>query len=194
MSLKLITAPAVEPVTLAEAKTHLRVDGTDDDALITALITAARQDCEHRLGRALIDQIWEKVLDAFPEAIELPRPPVSSIVSVTYYDTAGALQTLDAADYSLDGENDFGPAWLTPVYDTDWPDTYAIPNAVRVRCTCGYGASGSAVPEAIKAWIKLRVGALYAQRESIVLGQPISEAPRDFFDGLLDRYRIVSIA
>ena len=66
MPLNLITPPAVEPVTLADAKAHLKVDTTDDDALITALITAARARAEWHTGRALITQSWTLWLDAWP--------------------------------------------------------------------------------------------------------------------------------
>ena len=90
MSLTLIAAPILEPMTLAEAKLHLRVDGTDEDDLITALIVAARRRAEHLLTRALITQTWELTLDEFPAAdIQLPKPGVLSIVSVKYLDSAG---------------------------------------------------------------------------------------------------------
>ena len=68
MTLKLITAPAAEPVLLADAKLHLRVDHIADDDLITSLITAAREAAEHLTGRALITQTWERVLGAFPSS------------------------------------------------------------------------------------------------------------------------------
>ena len=110
MSLTLITAPAIEPLTLADAKAHARVSVTDDDALITAFIQAARERCENMLGRALITQTWEKVLDQFPTAIQLSWPPIQSIVSVKYIDANGAQQTLAPANYVLD--NAAEPGWL----------------------------------------------------------------------------------
>lgn len=190
MSLIIITAPTVEPVTLAEAKLHCKVDGTDDDTLLTALIVAARQQAEHRLGRALCTQTLEKVLDTFPDDIKLPMPPAKTIVSVKYLDTAGVEQTLASNTYSLDKDSE--PGWLTPAYGLSWPDTYAVPNAVRVRYTCGYGAAAD-VPPSIKAWMLMAVGTLYGQREAIIIGVSAGEVPRDFFAGLLDPYWVPAL-
>lgn len=189
MALKLITAPSAEPVTLAEAKTHLRVFDNDDDALIGALIQAAREACEHEIGRALITQTWEKVLDLFPEGIALPYPPVQSIASIKYIDGDGTLRTMDAADYYLDSHAE--PAWLVPAYGATWPSTRDEPNAVRVRFVSGYGADGTFVPEVLRQWILLQVGHWYATREA-ASERVLEKTP--FVDRLLDRYRIVSIA
>lgn len=189
MSLIIITPPATEPVTLAEARLHLKVDSTDDDTLISALITAMREQAEHRTGRAFITQTLELVLDAFPADIELPRPPALAITSVKYYDTNGTQQTMDAALYSLDSNSE--PAWLVPAYGESWPATYGIPNAVRVRYTAGYGAA-SDVPSAIKAWILSGLSTMYNIREQVVVGGVMSPLPRSFMDGLLDPYVIGS--
>ncbi len=189
MSLKLITAPAAEPVLLAEAKLHCRVDGTDDDALLTALIVAAREAAEHELGRALITQTWEKVLDAFPSAIRLPYPPCQAIVSVKYLDGDGIEQTLAAPSYQLDSHSE--PAWLVPAYGYGWPATRAEPNAVRVQFRAGYGDAGSDVPEAICLWILLQVGNWFRNREA---ASDLALIKTPYVDRLLDRYRLYSLA
>ena len=85
MPLTLTTPPAVEPVTLAEAKAHLKIDTTDDDALITALIPAARARAEWHTGRALVTQGWTLWLDAWPDIIAIPLPPLQAVASVTVY-------------------------------------------------------------------------------------------------------------
>lgn len=189
MTLKLITGPASEPLTLDEAKLHLRVDHSADDALITSIIVAARQGAEHLTGRALITQTWELALDAFPVAgIAIARAGVQAITSVTYVDVAGATQTLASNTYSLDAETT--PAWLLPAIDTTWPDTLDTANALRVRFTCGYGDAASDVPDGIKAWMRLQIGAMYAQREAFVVGKPAVEIPGRFVDALLDPYRV----
>jgi uncharacterized phiE125 gp8 family phage protein len=188
MSLITITPPATEPVTLAEARLHLKVDSTDDDTLISALITAMREQAEHRTGRAFITQTLELVLDGFSADLELPRPPALAITSVKYYDNTGALQTLDAANYSIDSNME--PGWLIPAYGMSWPSTYSTPNAVRVRYTAGYGAA-SDVPESIKTWIKMALSTIYNQRDSIIDGR-FGEIPRDFFAAFLDPYVIGS--
>ncbi len=117
---RLITAPAVEPVTLAEARLHLRVIDTSEDTLITSLIVAAREYCENFTGRKLIQQTWDLILDAFPaDGVSLTYAPTMTIDSVTYLDTNGSSQVLSSALYVTDT---FGaPGWLVPV--TVWPGT-----------------------------------------------------------------------
>src|SRR3990167_7548076 len=149
MSLKLITPPAGLVVSLVEARAHLRVDGTDDDTLITAMIGAATDHAEQMTGRALLPQTLELTLDAFPAEFELTRQPVTAITSIIYQSTAAALVTLSNTLYTLDASDDFGPAKVTPAYNTVWPDTLADVAAVKLRYVAGY-ANAAAVPEAIK--------------------------------------------
>ncbi len=192
MALKIITGPAAEPVTLSEAKSHLRVEHSTDDTMITTLIQVARSMAEKKLGGAIINQTWELVLDSFPDAeIKLDFPPVSSIESVKYIDGNGDQQTISSANYTLDG--DTMPGWVLPAYGYSWPATIDAANAVRVRFIAGYGASGDSVPEPIKQWILLTVGTMYAQRET-VSGFSLSEMPRTFYDAMLDPYRWWEVA
>lgn len=187
MGLKLIAAPVSEPVSLAEAKLHLRVesDFTDDDALISALVVSARQSAEHLTGRAIMPQTLELALDEFQDEISLPRPPIASITSVKYLDQDEALQTLGADAYLLDDHSE--PSRIVPAYGTSWPATLDQSNAVLIRYVAGY-ADAAAVPQEIKSWMLLRIGMLYESRESAVQGAPIAELP--YVDRLLDPYRI----
>lgn len=191
MSLLLITDAATEPVTLAEARLHLRLasDYTTEDATISALITAARRMAEHELGRALITQTWEQVLDEFPgDEIELTKPKVIAITSIKYINTSEVETTIDSADYALDSST--LPGWVKPAYGVDWPtDVLDSTNVVRVRYTAGYGAA-SAVPEEIKAWIKLQVASMWRNREAFVEGVSVAEIPNRFVASLLDRERV----
>jgi uncharacterized phiE125 gp8 family phage protein len=189
MTLNLITAPATEPVTLSEAKAQCRVDAADEDALITALITAARQEAEHALGRSLITQTWERVLEIFPpdDKIKLCVPPVASITSIVYIDAAGATQTLSASYYELDAVNDPGLVRLADGYQ--WPSTADTVGAVKVRFVAGYG-NAAAVPQAIKTWLLMRVATLYKFREESVLGVSVTEVPGRYTDRLLDPFRV----
>jgi uncharacterized phiE125 gp8 family phage protein len=188
MALKLITAPAEEPVTLAEAKLHLRVDHTADDALITALIAAAREFAEHQTERAFVTQTWELALDAFPaDVFKLPRAPLASVTSIKYDDAAGAEQTLSAAAYYVDTHS--VPGEIVPAYGTSWPDALAAANAVRVRYVAGYGGA-AAVPAGIKQWMLVRIGSLYQRREEVAAG---GVQPLPWVDRLLDPYRVWSV-
>lgn len=191
MSLSLITAPVAEPITLAEAKIHCNVDSdlTADDALLTSIIIAVRMAAEKETKRSLMPQTWELTQDAFTPVLLLRRPPVVSITSIKYLDTAGALITLAGADYTLDTSSDFKVARVVPAYGTVWPSTYQYINAVRVRYLTGY-LTAAAVPALAKSWMLLGIGTLYAQRESIITGTIVAELPDDFFCGLLDSLRV----
>jgi uncharacterized phiE125 gp8 family phage protein len=185
MILKLITAPADEPVGLAEVKAHLRVDTGDDDVLIQSLITAARLEAEKITRRALITQTWDLVLDAFPTVIKLPLPTLQTVVSIKYLDTAGAQQELLNTKYVVDADSE--PARVTPAYGLVWPSTYPQVAAVRVQFTSGYGDTQEDIPQAIKQWLMIRVATLYEQRESV---SPVQMTAVPFVDGLLEHYRV----
>lgn len=189
MTLALITPAASPVVSLADAKLHLRVDGSDEDALITAMVAAATQQAEHELQRSLVRQVWERRLDAFPAAeIRLGRPPVASIVSVTYVDLAGVTQTVPSASYTLDDSTDGGSGVVVPVAGYQWPATGSGANVVRVRFQAG-ADTAAGVPESIRAWILLQVGALYRNREAFSAGVTVQELPGRFTDMLLDPWR-----
>lgn len=185
MGLTLITPPADEPVSLADAKAHLRVEDTGDDALITALIVAARREAEHRTGRALVTQTWKLTLDAFPDGkIELPRPPLASVSSIAYTDADGAPQTVDAGDYQVVIDELIG--YVQPAYGKAWPSARQVPGTIAVTFVAGYGAA-AAVPQTVKQWMLLQVGAMYENRAAAGDRQAY-QLP--FADGLLDSARV----
>ncbi|HRI90379.1 MAG TPA: head-tail connector protein [Accumulibacter sp.] len=207
MPLQLVTPPAQEPVSLAEAKRHLRVESTDDDALITALISAARQAAETLTGRQFVTARWKLVLDSFPgpslmgtpaglpfslpgHAILLPKCPVRSVAAIRYLDMAGTTQLMPRADYIVDTACE--PARVTPVFGKIWPISLPQIGAVSVIFDAGYGDAAS-VPEGIKSWIKLRVGSLYAHREEVALLASGKIEPLAFIDGLLDPYKVILV-
>ncbi len=206
MPLQLLTPPAAEPITLLEAKQHLRVDVDvdDDDALIGVLIAAARQAAETITGRQLVTACWKLVLDAFPgpscmggssgasfslpgHAILIAKCPVQSVVGIEYLDMNGVMQVMPASDYVLDAACE--PARITPGFGKVWPPALPQIGAVSVTFDAGYG-NAEAVPEGIKAWIKLRVGSLYAHREEVATLTRGSISALPFVDGLLDGYRV----
>lgn len=188
MPLALITPPAVEPISLAEAKLQAKIDGTELDTLLPVFIKSAREAAEHELGRALITQTWRLTLDEFPCAeIELPKPKVLSIVSVGYVDADGVDQVVSSANYTLD--NAQLPGWVLPAEDFDWPSTRAIANAVTVDFTAGYGPAATDVPASVRQWMLLQIGAAVKQAEAFASGFTVAELPNRWVDGLLDRER-----
>lgn len=196
---RVVTPPAAEPLTLDEAKLHLREDGTDQDDLIEALITATRMHAERRCRRSLVQQTLELTLPSFPcdtDVILLPRPPLISVESVKYVDFAGNLQTVAAADYQVDTYSE--PGKVKPVYLKWWQPTRNDFNAVQVRYIAGYAPQQGSpqplnylsanVPEGIKQWMRVRIAQLYEHREAVVVGTIIASLPDSFVDGLLDPF------
>lgn len=183
MVTRLITPPQQEPVSLEEVKLQLRIDHIDDDDMITGLIAAARERCEHILGRSIMHQTWERVIDGIPGAeIKLEHPPLIQVDSVKYLDYGGQQQTFASDQYRVDVDNEPGRIALAP--GCYWPSILDVPNAVRVRYQAGY-ESKEAVPAGIKNWIKLAVRALYDG-----CGVDGIDASMQQFDALLDRCRI----
>lgn len=191
MSLKLITAPTALALDLTQVKSDLRVtSGTAEDALITRLINAAAARAEHETGRAVMDQEWELILDAFPEAeIRLDKPPVTSITSVKYLDTAGVQQTLASSAYTLDADK--LPGYLFPALGTSWPATQDVANAVRVRFKCGYATTAAgllAAAPGLVDWLMVQVSTFYDNRDLVALSK-VDMGPGSPGSGLLDPYR-----
>lgn len=190
MALRLIQVTGAEPVTLAEAKLVARIDAdiTAEDALVTSLISAARSEAEQIMCRAVVTQQYEIRLDAFPDgAIRLAWPHVETIDSVIYIDANGDPQTWGSANYILDNREQ--PGWVLTAEDVDWPTTQDTANAVRVLFTSAW-AEGGGVPEDVKTWIKLRVATSYKFREGLAAGLSLAEIPRNYVDGLLDRWKV----
>lgn len=191
--LRLVTGPATPPVSLEEAKLHLRVDTADDDTLIEGLIDAAVAHLDGYsgvLGRAMIAQTWELSLDHFPgrhaalggfltglsagrrhgrhhhpARIHLPLPPLIAVASIAYVDPQGATQTLDPSQYAvLEGP----VAAIDPVWGVTWPATRHQARAVTITFSCGYGAASTDVPKSLIVAIKMLVGHFYANGEAVV--------------------------
>jgi len=171
-SLELQSAPAVEPISLDEAKAHLRVDSSDEDDLITSLIQAAREYAEEFLGRALITQTWDWYLDDFPSSdsvpLYVPKPPLQSVMSIQYVDSNGDTQTWDSSEYDVDVKSD--PGRIAPAYGESYPDPRDQLNAVTIRFTAGYGDSASDVPQRIRQALLLILGHWYENRAEVVIG------------------------
>ncbi len=171
------TPPTVEPVTLTEAKAHLRVDTDADDAYVQALITSAREWVETYLDRTLIQTQWVMRFDKFPdsgiEPVELPRPPMATsgtatAVAVTFTSEIGQTGTYSTAEYRVDRHAT--PGAILPIYGTTWTPHRQDDNAISVTWWAGYGSSGSAVPAAIRHAILMLVGFWYENRSTVLVG------------------------
>jgi len=189
-SLRRTSEPAALAVSRTTAKAHLRVSHTDEDSLIDLYVGSAVRFVEDAVCRALITQTWTVNLDGFCGDIVLPRPPAASISTFTYLDSSNVSATVSSSLYTLDTSAE--PAVIRLKRDQDWPDTYDANNSVTVVYTCGYGASETSVPEALKAAILLLVGHSYENREAINIGNIVNELPLAV-DRLLAPYRVLEI-
>lgn len=188
--IQLVKSPVTEPVSLAEAKLHLRVDYCDEDSLITSLIYAAREVVEGKLRRSVFAQTWQMTMDQFPYpvdvltvtpsqrdgylfpslyysyyAINLPRTRVVSVTSVTFQTIDGETITLDPSIYAVDVNSE--PARIVPKNGATWPyvDNF-LPGSIVVTFVSG-GWDTNTVPASIKQAMLLLIGTWFANRESI---------------------------
>lgn len=152
----LVTPPALEPVTLSEAKAYLRLDTADEDALVTRLVAAARHAAERATGRALITQSWRLTLDRWPgsRVIELPLPPLESVDGVTLIDDADVETPWPATNTVADLAAEPGRLALRDGVAPPLPGRDI--GGLAVDFTAGYGAQPTDVPEALRqAMIRL---------------------------------------
>lgn len=166
-----VSAPASEPVTLVQAKSHLRVDHSDDDTLITNLIKAARAHLEEACAVRFAARTGAIMkCDSFADLARLPEAPVSAITSITFLDTAGASQTLSSSIYEFRADGIEAGIVLKP--DQTWPATQ--PNSrVTVTVSLGYAVA----PDAINQALLLLVGLWYENRSTVSIGESTSEFP-----------------
>lgn len=177
-SLTLGTAPAAEPVTTDELKTHLNISGTGSDTYVAAIGKAAREHAEAYTNRAFIMQTWDLRLDCFPDGTEIPlaKPPVQSVAFVKYIDEAGVQQTWGTANYYVDPYSQ--PPRLVRDSDVSWPDIDDRPNAVHIQFVAGYGTAGTSVPESLRHGIKLIAANLSEHKGDRQEGGVLNSEPR----------------
>jgi uncharacterized phiE125 gp8 family phage protein len=187
MSLQNITPPAVEPVTLADAKLHLKVDTPDDDALITRLIATARARAEWHTGRALNTQDWILWLDCWPDwgIVEISLPPLQSVSAVTLYARDDSATVVDPATYQVDAAS--APARLTLKSTVLPPTNLREINSVAIAFSAGYGDAADDVPAGFRAAILDLVAFLYEHR-----GEGPADLPLDVL-ALLAPFRVMHL-
>ncbi|AJY47232.1 head-tail connector protein [Martelella endophytica] len=176
MSYQLMTPPAEEPVSLAEAKAFLRLDGSDEDGLVTALVKTAREHLETVTGLSLVTQGWRLYRDDWPASgmISLARGPVQSIEAVTVYDGEGVAETISLDGFGLDGRA--RPARL---YLPALAGKRVGPSGIEVDFTAGFGAA-TAVPEAAKQALLRHVAHMFVFRGAVGPDLEPSGAPEGY--------------
>lgn len=199
-------APAATPISVAELKTHLRLDGltsVDQDAMFGLYIQGVVRMVERRYGIALVTQTWTAVLDygfdgchftadwggrpyrAYDE-IQLPAAPLQSVDSITYVDNNGTVQTLGVETYQLDTLS--RPGRVLKAYGAVWPAVRPQRQAVTIQYKAGFGTP-AAVPADIKHALKLICGAWQANAEEVITGMIIGTLPWGA-EALLSTYKI----
>jgi uncharacterized phiE125 gp8 family phage protein len=186
---KLITPPSVEPFTLSEAKLHCRIRISDEDALISKWITAARRKVEKDTGRALLTQTWDLFLDSFYSddsyhTIVVPYPPLQSVTSVNSTNTAGAETVWPSSNYVVDTASEPGRIALSDL--GSWPSSLRMFQPGRVRFVAGYATAADIPGELLQAMAKLIAG--YDQ------SRELSAFDRSEYDELIGHYSIFSAA
>jgi uncharacterized phiE125 gp8 family phage protein len=189
MSSGLLTPPAIEPVSLAEAKAFLRIEHDDDDDVLTALIAAARGYVEAQTRRALVTQQWRLTFDAWPRSgrIDVRPAPLQSLDAVNVYDDDDAAQEVDAAAFVVDvagASLAFAPGAL--------PQPSRRAAGIALDITAGYGDAAIDVPEPLRQAIRLLVAHWYDNRGLIVPGATVATLPATV-PALLSPYRMVAL-
>ena len=176
------------PVTLVEAKEFMRVDGTDQDDVITAMIAAATSWAEGVTRRAFIDRLLEVRMGSLPVGacrVVLPFPPVRSLVAITYVDTDGAPQVINTGDVTLDPL--FGI--VTPNVGVSWPTV----RSVTFEYNAGYGGAAADVPQQIRQAILVATSQMYEYRIDQTVGAQISRPHDKASHALLQDFRVFEL-
>lgn len=191
MALVLTSGPVLEPVTVAEAKAHLRIDGTAEDTLIASLILTSRLHVEAALGLALITQSWRMLLDRWPlhKDIELPLRPLQTVDEVRVWPEVGPAAVVDEDDYLVDAASVPPRLVRTGVV---WRQPGRAANGIEIDLTVGYGTATSDVPEPIRQALLLLVSHWYERRDPIEVGAPQTMVPSPV-SHLLEPYRAHSL-
>jgi uncharacterized phiE125 gp8 family phage protein len=164
LTYSLVAPPGAEPISLAELKAHLRLDGAEEDALLASLIRTAREHLERTTGLALISQVWRLHLDGWPPSgpIGIVRGPVRHIDAVRCFDELGEESELPLAGHVLDGARRPARLWLR-----GRPDPRQAINGIEVDFTAGFGETGADVPDTLKRAMLIHVALMYEFRGAV---------------------------
>lgn len=187
MALVLTSGPASEPVLLAEAKAHLRIDSSAEDVLLTSLILTSRLHIEAALGLAMITQTWMLVMDRWPgdAPVDIPITPLQAITAVRVRDAAGAATLLPPTTYLVDIASK--PPRL--VWNNAAPlQPGRATNGIEVDVTTGFGATAASVPAPLKHAILMLTAHWYEHRDPIEIGSLAARIP-DAVNDLIQPFR-----
>lgn len=165
---QIVAAPTSgEPITLAEAKGHCRVDADDEDAYLADLISVARETVEGITGRMLQQQTWRAFYPAWGDFV-LPKPPVSTLTHIKYYPASGgSAVTVAGSSYQLLSASE--PMSIVLAYGKDWPtEEMRTGDPIEIQFVCGY----SAVPRRLRQAMKMLIAHWHSKREAVVIGNP----------------------
>lgn len=188
MTLVMTSGPLAEPVSVADAKAHMRIDTDAEDALIASLIVTSRLHIEAALGLALLTQAWSYFVDAWPRSREivLPLKPVQTVTTVRVWAQDGTSQTLAAETYTLDGEG--MPPRLVLSRSAALPAPGRSASGIEIAFSAGFGDAGIDVPAPIRQALLLLVAHWFENREPNRIGAADTEIPH-MISTLLAPYR-----
>ena len=181
-SLVRVTAPSALPISVAEAKAQMRVEGNDEDTIIERLINAAVAfvDVQGVLGFAMITQTWGQWVGPNPGTVMLSLGPVQSVSAIKYYDINGTLQTATLANFNVFGTPN--RITISPKTGYAWPVTQTRDDAIKIEYVIGYGATSASVPQTVRHALMMLVAHWYENRENELIGTISKTLPFGFDD------------
>lgn len=189
MSAYLLTAPAAEPLSLAEAKSFLRVEHGDDDAIIASLVSAARNHVEAMTRSGLVTQTWRLVFDRWPDGGRIrPRVgPLRSLAAARVFNAAGESSAIDPEVFVIDKAAGViaAPAWSLP------PPGRGVAG-IELDLVIGFGDAASDIPPMLLQAIRMLVAHWYENRGLIAIGQSIAMMPASV-NAMISSYRVLSL-
>lgn len=171
MILRRITPATAYPVPDTDALEHLRLTANDETYLVHALVGSACDLIGEMSGRCLASEVWAASYSSISGKIKLPKSPVISVDSVTYYDQTDMVQSLPTTDFYVFLSDDH--AEMQPKPGRQWPVTSTRDDAITITFTAGYAA----LPQALRAAVLLTVGHLYENRQASVVGMTVATLP-----------------
>ena len=186
MTYALVTPPAAEPLTLADVKAHLRIDGSEEDALLASLVTTAREHLERETGLCLIVQAWRLHLDRWPKdgVIRIAKSPVQAIQNITVYEADGTAVDVPLQDHLLDGAGRPVRLWLRSP-----PEPGRSVNGIEIDFSAGFGEAGMDVPDTLKRAMSIHVAHMFAFRGVVSPDQQPAGIP-DGYERLIAPFRM----